>query len=170
ESRLLLRLRSEYLSRGSDAHPFPLDSNEAADVLRRKLSRMDLTAPDIIRDAPLVAGAVLLECRRGTVVKPGSFRVDEESRSPRLPRINQDAKGRPLTWEVLEILGKMTRWPDPDSFSGLLESLAVTRGVHLGDRLHKIEGSEDKVVVQGLVGGEVSLTRPQLRAIVSIYA
>lgn len=170
ESKLLLQLRSEYLGRRSDAHPLPLDSKEAAGTLRRKLSRTNLPASDIVGGAPGVAGAVLLECRRGTVVKAGSFRVEEESRSPRLPRANQDVRGQPLTWEVLESLGKGTRWPDPDSFSVLLESLAATRGVHLGDRLHKMESSEGKVLVQGLAGGEVRVTRPQLRAIVSIYA
>jgi hypothetical protein len=70
----------------------------------------------------------------------------------------------------MEAIAKRTIWPEPDSFSNLLESLVVTRNEPLGARLVKLEDSEGGLLIHTLSGDEVRASRPQVRAIVSIYS
>ncbi|MDG6900376.1 MAG: hypothetical protein JRM80_00235 [Nitrososphaerota archaeon] len=170
DSKLQRLLKSSNPGRRGGAYLLPLDASYAAEVLGQTFSTAGFPTPDLVKSASSVTGAMVLECARGTVVKASSLRVGEGSRSPRIPRAEGSVVGRPLVWEVLDSMGKRTRWPDPDSFSSLLDSLSATKGEHLGDRLKEIEEVEGEVKVQGLAGGEVRVTRPQLRAIVSVYS
>lgn len=170
DSKLQRLLKSSNPGRRGGAYLLPLDASYAAGVLGQTFSMARLPTSDLVESASSATGAMVLECSRGTVVKASSLRVGEGSRSPRIPRAVGSVAGRPLLWEVLDSMGKRTRWPDPDSFSSLLDSLSATKGEHLGDRLKEIEEVEGGVKVQGLAGGEVRITRPQLRAIVSVYS
>jgi hypothetical protein len=170
EAKLHLRLRSSNPGSSAGAYLLPLDSGSSAEVLRRRLVREKLPAADLVESAPRVSGALLLECQKASVMRASAFRIDGESLTARIPGSGKEFDGTPLTWEVLEGVGKRAKWPDPDEFSSLLDSLAATRGIPLGDRLKTMEGHGDEVSVKALAGGEVRVTRPQLRAIVSIYS
>lgn len=168
EVRVLSQLRS--CAPSSGAFLLPLDSQEAAGVLRLKLSHRKLPREDLAEAAPRMSGVLVLECNEGRVVGASSCEVEGPSPSSRVPGKGTGIEGSPLIWEVLDGLGRRTKWPDPDAYSNLLDSMTATRGVPLGERIGEMESSGGQVTVRSLGGEEVSLSRSQLRAIISIYA
>jgi hypothetical protein len=170
EAELSERLRASAPRTRSGAFPFPLDSGAACDVLRQDLARINLPPEDLAKAATKTSGVLVLSCAMESVREAGAYALGGRGRSAKVPGRGRPLGSPPLLWEVLEGVGKRTRWPDPDSCSSLLDSLNVTRGVPLGDRLRAIEGSGNEVSLQSLGGAEVRVTRPQLRALVSIYS
>ena len=148
----------------------PLDSAQAAGVLRVKLSKAKFPVDRLADLASRVAGALVLESDRGSVRRATVFDIAGASKAPSIPAKPAQIDCPPLTWEVFESVGKGTRWPPPDSFSNLLDSMLATRGVPLAERVRELETSGDEVKIQSLSGDEVQTTRVQFRALVSIYS
>ena len=168
ESKLLTALRAATPNRNPGAFLLPLSSSSAAELFRMKLSPIRLSPEDLVGSASRVAGMIFLDCRRGAVRRAAAFAVEGEGRSEvRLGA--SELESHPLVWEVLESLGQ-DGWPEPDALSNLLDSLAATKGVPLGERLKSIEGDGSELKVESLAGEQVRLQRSQLRAIVSIYS
>ncbi len=157
-------------AKDAGAYLFPLDSGTAADVLRLKLSRAKVPLSDLSRSTFGVSGMLALSCSAGRVLKASAFEVDGPSRSASVHTGEGHVDSAPLVWEVLEAIGKRTRWPEPDPISNLLDSMAATRGVPIAERVKDLEGSGDKVRVHSLAGEEILISRPQLRALISVYA
>ena len=170
EAEALNRFRWAAPSGRAGAYLLPLDSAQAADVLRLRLTRAKFPLDRLADSASRVSGAIILESDRGTVRRAGVFEIEGTSKVPSFPSEPSDVESPPLTWEVFDSIGKRTRWPGPDPYSGLLDSMLATRGVPLAERVRGLETSGDRIKVQSLSGDEIQTTRTQLRAIVSIYS
>ena len=151
------------------ARLLPLDSETAAGVLGVKLSRTKLPPGDLAESASRVFGALLLECRRGVVRRAANFESGGACLPPAFPAGGDPLEGAPLLWEVLDSMGKKTRWADPDALSDLIDSLAATRGTLLTERIGSMEGVGGRLTIQSLGGDQVCLSRPQLRALIAVY-
>ena len=169
EAKLLSMLRASALAARTTPFLLPLDSTAAADLLRPRLARLKLPAGGAFDAIPPNAALLVLQCGGGRVVRAAAYEAGRPG-APRIPGKGVPPRTSPLTWEVFEALGKRTRWPEPDAYSNLLDSMAATRGVPIGERLREFQSSEDGVTVKSLSGEEVKTTRAQLRAIVSIYS
>jgi len=169
EERTLALFRSAAPSGRAGAFLLPLDASGAADVLRARLSPLKLHSDALPAYASKVSGLLALECSNGRVRRAAAFEVGTPG-APALPERAKELDSAPLTWEVFDAIGKRTRWPEPDGFSDLLDSMVATRGVPLAERVRQLESSGDQLTVHSLSGDEVKTTRPQLRAIVSIYS
>ena len=170
ESRLLFHLRSQAIGTRGGAYLLPLDTEAAASIFRLKLTRMKPASADFVEYSSRVSGVLSLDCVMGRVARAQFYEIDGPASSARPPSRGSELDSPPLLWEVLDFVGKRTRWPDPDTLSNLLDSLAVTRGVPLAERFRMLQGSGNNVTIQSLGGAEVSISRPQLRAMVSIYS
>lgn len=170
EAELSGQLRSWALRTRTGAFPFPLDSQAACEVFRYEYARVTRPSEDLVTAAASLSGVLVLGCSESSVREAGAYEIGGRRRSAKLPGQRRALGSPPLLWEVLESVGQKTRWPDPDSCSSLLDSLNVTRGVPLGERVKSIEGSGNGVSLKSLGGVEVQITRPQLRALVSMYS
>ena len=169
EPRLLAAFRAS-LPRGRvGAFLLPLDAGGAADLLKLKLSPLRVGG-DLAKSVAFVSGLLVLECSGGSVTKAAAFSVEGSTKAPSSPRKPHLLDVSPLTWEIFDAIGKRTRWPDPDGYSDLLDSMLATKGASFAERLTQVESSGDKLTVRSLTGQEVVTTRPQLRAIVSVYS
>jgi hypothetical protein len=170
EDRLLGVFRGSQPAGRPGAYLLPLDSGAAEEALRMKLARARVPKGDLTEYAPAFSGLFVLECTRGRVGRAGAFEVLGGQGVARVPARGAETAGSPLVWEVLEAVGKRTRWPDPDGFSNLLDSMAATRGVPVGERVRELVSSGGRLTIQSLSGEQVQTSRPQFRAIVSIYS
>lgn len=170
ESKLLHALQSACPRRNTGAYLLPLGAGAASEVFKLKLSRVRVSDDYIADPTPGASGMLLLDCVRGAVTKAAAFAVEGESSSPRVPSGTSVLESPPLVWEVFDSIGRRTPWPDPDGVSNLLDSLAATKGAPLGERLKSLEGEGAEFKVESLASDQLRLTRPQLRAIVSIYS
>ncbi len=168
EARVLSEFRSAALSAGS--YLLPLDSETAAEVLRARLSRTKKLSLDLAESASSVSGALLLECSGGSILRAAAFEMEGTAPEPSIPQRPDELGNTPLLWEVLDSVGKRTRWPEPDAVSNLLESMLATRGEPIAERVRSLEGTGSRVTAESLAGEAVQLSRPQLRAIVTIYS
>jgi hypothetical protein len=166
ESKLLHVFRSASSNGGPGAFLLPLDASSASEVFSFRFSPIRAKS----ELAPAGADLILLDCKSGVVGRAAAFAVNGRVDFPSLPSGTKELESAPLVWEVLEGLGKRTRWPDPDAFSNLLNSLVATKGVPLGERLKTLEGEGDELRVQSLTGEEIRISRPQMRAIISVYS
>jgi hypothetical protein len=170
EQKAVADLRSFVPSGRPGAYLLPLDSPAAADLLRVRLSPLKLPSGDLAKSAAGLSGMLLIESGRGKVSRASAFRAEGPSTSPSLPSRPKRLDVLPLTWEVFDSVGKRTRWPDPDRFSDLLDSMLATKGVPFAERVSQLESTGDLLKVSSLSGEEVPTTRQQFRAIVSIYS
>jgi hypothetical protein len=150
------------------AYLLPLDSAASSQAFRKKISPAPTTGDALASPSP---DLLVIDSSGGFVSRSGSYSTAPGPASrPVFPVRTRTLRKSPLTWEVLESLGKKLRWPEPDSFSNLLQSVHATRQEALSERLANLESSGAKVKVQALGGEEVELSRAQLRAILSIYS
>ncbi len=170
ELKLLQQLRSSAPGVRAGAFLLPLDAVPAADLFRSRTSRSRLSSASLVDSAPHVNGILLLECYGDLARRAAAYEIDGSSPSARLPSNGTELENPPLVWEVLDGLGKRTSWPEPDAFSNLLDSLVATKGVPIGERLKSMEGEGSDLTVRSLAGEQLRITRPQMRAIVSIYS
>jgi hypothetical protein len=169
EARLLAELRAASSAGRAGAFLLPMDARAAADLLRLELSPLK-SGGEFAVPVASTSGLLVLECRGGCVKKAAAFTVEGTADAPAFPGSPHELDSQPLTWEIFEAIGRRTRWPDPDRYSGLLDSMLATRGEPFAERLEQLESSGDQVTIRSLTGENVVATRPQLRAIVSIYS
>lgn len=170
EDKVLEELRSA--SPRSGALLLPLDADGASKVLGHRFTRRRRgTRQGGVGDGPRAAQGVLaLEVRNERVGRLTSFEVVPGSGALNLPRALDRAEGEPLTWEVFESLGKWVRWPEADALSELLGSMTATRGAPVSERLAELGTSGGGVKVKSLSGEVLEMSRPQLRAVLSVYS
>jgi hypothetical protein len=147
------------------AYLLPLEGRASAEAFKLRL--VASPRPDPFALPPDV---LVLEASGGFVRKTGSYRVAGPSAHASLPSPTRSLERGPLLWEALEALGKKRRWPDPDPYSNLLESLQAAKGEPIGERLAGLEGSGQTLKVKALGGDTVSLSPPQLRALAAVYS
>lgn len=169
EAQLLSRLKDSASSRQSRAYILPLDAKLASELFLHRFSVTKIPE-DLAADASSLPELLMVQAQSGRIERASAYNISAPAGSPSLPLRCKESKNRPLLWELLESVGKRSRWPGPDAYSNLLDSVMATRGEPIGERLGGIEGSGGSVVVQSLGGEKVELSRPQLRAIVSIYS
>jgi hypothetical protein len=169
ESRLISEFRASTSRRQSQAFLFPLDAKSASELFLHKLSETKIRG-DLATHAASLPGLLVLHACDGRIDRASAYKISASLGPPSLPLRCTEMLNRPLVWEVLEGIGKRSKWPGPDAYSNLLNSIAATRGETVGERLDGIEGSGDSVVVRSLGGETLELSRPQLRAILSIYS
>jgi len=169
EEKLLAELRAAAPAGRAGAYLLPLDATAAADLLTLKLAPTKL-GEEIGKCVPALSGLLVLECSGPSVTKAAAYTVRGRGSTAALPGGLRQLTPTPLTWEVFDAIGKRTRWPDPDPYSGLLDSMLATRGVPFAERMSQLESSGDLLTVRSLGGEDVKTTRPQLRAILSIYS
>ena len=170
EAKVLARLRASAPRSLAGAYLLPLDAKEAESLLGLKLCPSRSLAAGLPESAAGVEGVLVLDCSAGFVLKATAYETRGSNGRATLPAGGGRLEQSPLVWEVMEAISKSTRWPEPDSFSNLLDSLVATRGAPLGERLLKLEDSGGCLVIHTLSGDEVRASRPQLRAIFSIYS
>jgi len=169
ESKLLAAFRAAAPHRNPGVFLLPLSSSSAAEMLRTKLSPTRLSPEELVDSASGTPGVLLLDCRGGTVHRAGAYTIEGEGR-PEVRLATSELESHPMVWEVLDSVGRKSGWPEPDALSNFLDSLAATKGVPLGERLKSMEGDGSELKVESLAGEEFRLSRPQMRAIVSIYS
>ncbi|MDA4127143.1 MAG: hypothetical protein OK452_08095 [Thaumarchaeota archaeon] len=169
EAQLLSRLKDSVSSHQSRAYILPLDAKSASELFLHRLSTTKIPE-DLATRASSLPGLLVVHAHGGRIEQASAYKISAPAGSPSLPLGHKEMKGRPLLWELLESIGKRSRWPGPDAYSNLLDSVSATRGELIGERLGGIEGSGSSVIVQSLGGEKLELSRPQLRAIISIYS
>jgi len=170
EARLLCDFRSAAPAGRAGAYLLPLDSKGAADLLRIRLSPLKLPKAGFPSSLAHLSGLVFFECGRGRVNRASAYAVEGPAKTPLLPVRPDELEASPLTWEIFDAIGRRTHWPEPDRYSDLLDSMLATKGAPFAERLRSLEATGDELRVGPLGGESVSTTRPQLRAIVSIYS
>ncbi len=170
EEKLTCRLKASLPSRRQGAYLLPLDSGAATEVFRQRFTRLRLPSSDLVKAVSRVSGAVLLDCSGSEVRAAGAFTIAGQAKFATIPCRGGELDSPPLTWEVFEAIERKTRWPEPDSYSSLLESMSASRGEPLGERLKTMAGSEGVMSLESLGGVQVQVTRSQLRAIVALYS
>ncbi len=170
ESKIVETFRSAAPGGRAGAYLLPLDADAASDVLRQLGKPIRLPPGDIPGALSRVSSLLALDSARGVVRKLSAFEIADSVRAPRLPGRFGDLESSPLTWEVFDAVGKRTRFPEPDSYSNLLDSMMATKGVPLAERVRELESSEGYLKIRSLSGEEVKATRTQLRVLVSIYS
>jgi len=169
ETQLLSQFKASISSCRNGAYILPLDGKSASELFLHRLSETK-TPEDIATHVANLPGLLLVHAQGGRIDQASAYSISAPSGSPSLPLRCKETTNKPLLWELLESIGKRSRWPGPDAYSNLLDSVAATRGEQIGERLGGIEGSGDSMMVQSLGGERLELSRPQLRAIVSIYS
>lgn len=169
EAQLLSRLKASASSRQSRAYILPLDAKAASELFLHEFSLTKLPE-DLATHASSLPGLLVVHALGGRIERASAYRIETPSDSPSIPLRCKEIENKPLLWELLESIGRRSRWPGPDAYSNLLDSVAATQGEPIGERLGGIEGSGGSIVVQSLGGERLELSRPQLRAIVSIYS
>ncbi len=170
EFKIVEAFRSATPGGRAGAYLLPLDAEAASDVLRQVGKPIRLPPADLPGAISRVSSLLALGSTRGVVRKLGAFEIAHSARAPRLPGRLGDLESSPLTWEVFDAVGKRTRFPEPDSYSNLLDSMMATKGVPLAERVREMESSEGYLKIRSLSGEEVKATRTQLRALVSLYS
>jgi hypothetical protein len=168
-TQLLTRLKASASGHHSRAYILPLESKAASKLFLHRHSETKLPE-DFAAQASSLPGLLVVHASGGRIERASGFRISAPSNSPSLPLRCKEIANKPLLWELLETIGRRYRWPGPDAYSNLLDSVAATQGEPIGERLGGIEGSGGSIVVQSLGGERLELSRPQLRAIVSIYS
>lgn len=169
EARLLSQLRASAPAGRAGAYLLPLDAGGAADLLKMKLTPARLAA-SLAKSVPAFSGLLVLECAEGSVRRASAYSIRGHAETATLPGRPKQLASALLTWEIFDAIGKRTRWPDPDPYSGLLDSMLATRGVPFAERVSQLESSGDQLTVLTLGREEVRTTRSQLRAIVALYS
>jgi len=169
ETMVLEKFRSVTLPGLSGAHLLPLDGAEAESTMRMRLIPAKLSGAQFAESASRIRGVLTVECGGGFVLRASAYGTRPGGGHPQVPICSGTLTSPPLVWELLEALEKRTRWPEPDGFSTLLDSLVATKGVPLAERLRSLESSEDRLMIRSLSGEEVRTSRPQMRAIISLY-
>jgi hypothetical protein len=89
-----------------------------------------------------------------------------------VPAPRQKPSRRPLLWETLRLVERKLRWPEPDAKTAFLGTMFATREETIGERIVEAGNTPDARVmtVRSVGSPQVELTRPQLRAVVRVYA
>lgn len=169
ERELIRMLRATASDGPSDPYLLPLDSSEASELLRSRLVMTRLPR-DLANDASTLSGVLVMDVKGGRVSGASAYSINGRAPAPAFPSRRVKLRGEMLLWEVLECLGKKARWPEPDSFSNLLVSIRATMGVPLSERFEDMRSAGSAVTVMSLGGERLELTRPQLRAVLSVYS
>lgn len=169
EAQLVSQLKDSASSRQSRAYILPLEAKFASELFLHRLSVTKLPE-DLAADPASLPDLLMVQAQAGRIEQASAYQISAPAGSPALPLTCKESENRPLLWELLESVGKRSMWPGPDAYSNLLDSVMATRGEPIGERLGGIEGSGESVIVQSLGGEKLELSRPQLRAIVSIYS
>jgi hypothetical protein len=169
EDQIIFRLKDLGLSRRSRAYILPLEAKSASALLLQRLSAVKVPE-DFAANASGLPELLVVGTRAGRIYQASGYEISPPGDYPSLSFRCKETESRPLLWELLETIGKRSRWPGPDDYSNLLDSVSATRGEPLGERLGGIEGSGSSVMVQSLGGDRLGLSRAQLRAVVSIYS
>ncbi|HEV2226505.1 MAG TPA: hypothetical protein VGR56_06850 [Nitrososphaerales archaeon] len=169
EAHLISRLKDSASYHRSRAYILPLEAKFASGLLLHRFSATKIPE-DLATDAAGLPDLLMVQAHAGRIEQASGYKITAPAGSPTLPLGCKELKNRPLLWELFESVGKRSRWPGPDAYSNLLDSVMATRGEPIGERLGGIEGSGGSVIVQSLGGEKLELSRPQLRAIVSIYS
>ena len=150
------------------AYLLPLDCGASSKVFSGGYASVSHKSDPLAGPAP---DLLLLDASNGLVSRYGSYdSVKGSHRGIIIPENTRAHHNPPLTWEALERLGKKLEWPAPDSYSNLLQSVHASRNEFLAERLESLETEGGQVKVRALGGEESTLSRAQLRAILSIYS
>ena len=169
EASIIDAFRSAAPRARAGAYLLPLDGGAAAAVLRQIGSPMKLRLNDV-GGISRASGFLALQCGHGKVLKAGAFEAAGDPGTPTPPGPLRGLDTPLLTWEVFDAVGKRTSFPDPDRYSNLLDSMVATKGASFAERVRELQSSGDGLSVKSLSGEDVSTSRPQLRAILSIYS
>jgi len=169
EEKMVERLRRHSPGRGLSIPILPLDSRSSEELCARSWRNVGVKGEDLLTAASSAPALVRVYSEHGRVRRLGVFELEGFSRPKAFPGPGSRAGG-PLLWELLESLGRIAPWPNPDGLSGLVESIRSTAGEPLGERLDSLESSGSNVLVRSLGGDKFELSRAQLRALVAIYS
>lgn len=151
------------------AYLLPIDGAAACEKFRSRLSREPFDASQFANERSPIPDVLVIRSRGGFVEGISAYSAYEpRARGSVIP----DAavtKERPLLWEILERVGKTHPWKQPDPKAEFLESLFLTKGAQLSERTSSLRGSAEMIAVETIGGSPLEFSRPQLRAILSIY-
>ncbi|MDV3292827.1 MAG: hypothetical protein LYZ70_00980 [Nitrososphaerales archaeon] len=153
-----------------EAYILPLEASRAASVLSAHLERAQIRPDDLLERTCPPFDTLVLDPEKGRVARIGAYSKVDGSQDASLPVAFAGGRQRPLLWELLEALGDRVRWPRADAWSSFLNSLQVTGGQSIGERLAMVSQSGADVQLEAAGGAKVELSRAQLRALMTIYA
>jgi len=170
ESKAMTILAKEaraYAAQG--VYLLPLDTDSAAEVLRLVPSGQDVRKLNFLSPRSDTPPTLSLEVEGGFVVRAASLEPgDAETRARLLPE-GQRLDSRPLFLEVAQALQKKFSFVERDTYTSFLNSMHVTRGEPLRDRLTLGEQEGNSIEVEALGTPALRLSRPQLRAVTGMY-
>jgi hypothetical protein len=152
------------------AHLLPLGSDEAAEKLSLRLERVELGSGDLDAASSLPFDVLVLRIQDGMVAAHRAYNISEgQGREAIVPVADIALLRQPLFVEVVHQIGEAHGWPGPDEFSPFLAALDASRGEPIADKVQIKGEKEQTLAVETPGGAQVSLTRPQLRALARIY-
>ncbi len=170
ERKVIERLREESKRLGPrGGHLVPLDGLEAAERLSVGLKKVDIGGRDIQAVSAFPFDLLALRVERGRVVSERAFTLSGRS-APSLPPPGERPRREPLFWELAQAIEDKHGWPEPDELAAFVSSLEATRGEPAGDRFRSGGRDPEGIALEAAGGAKAKLTRPQLRALASIYA
>ncbi len=158
------------------AYLLPLDSEQASSPLKLSLERLDFDTENLAHSFSTEPYDVLsIEPRHGYVEKLGMYRRIEENGKEKtsIPKAGQRLDRCPLLWELITRVGEKVAWANADGYSAFLTTMLATRDMSVGERVSEAEKpvgeNSQLLMVKSISGVPVELSRPQLRAIMSVY-
>lgn len=168
EGVLLSRMkRANRLAARSGAYLLPLDSEEAAGFLGATGERVKVDASEpaaSVKALPL--DVVVVSVRGGLARAVGAYLKEDGAGARFLP--GQRLAFRMPFWEILAAAKGKTEWRRGDEFASFLASVWAARREHPGELIQAEEGDGGSVTVSAHASARVSLSKPQLRAVLMI--
>jgi len=156
------------------AYLLPVDSSQASSLLGEALQREEVSEKGWGLALSTGAYDVLsIEPSRGSARSLGIYRRVQGAARSTVPTAGVRFVHPPLLWEVFKSLEGRVQWPNPDGYTSFLSSIYATGYEPLGSSIIDAgtpSPTSETVLVRSHSSPAVTLSRPQLRAIMAIYA
>ncbi|MBI3859022.1 MAG: hypothetical protein HY296_02105 [Thaumarchaeota archaeon] len=151
------------------AYALPLDGDGAKDVLRLHHDTEPIASQDVTGLGFPSRGTTVLKAVGDFVERVSFYSGPDEGNTLLVPTASKRLRTRPLTLEVLRhLMGDAAAIP-PDAIAVFLNSMHVTRGESVGEKLLLEPVKDGSVEVQAPGSEKVTLSRAQVRALVRMY-
>ena len=147
----------------------PLAGADSTKPFRNRVEEVEQGSRLLEHELSSIPELLVLDSQAGVVVRTGAYRIVGAAEKASFPRPVRGNPDRPQLWEFTSALSRHAPIGTVDELSTFLQSLAATRGLPLSQRVEELSGEGPSVKARTLTGEEVGLSRPQFRALISMY-